>query len=379
MARARIIFGSTILEGESANMDLRWLIEMELSDPHLFVELGEGPEDRVLLISPLELTRARNQAKNCRVESVEPYLKEAGGGGMLRGLAAFLKKHGVSHVVLHPETPCSVSENLRDNGFTVEAGKLPWYPNCWIRTDEEISYIEEVQRKVEEVLELVKIRLAQATISDGLVMEGEKPLTSEAMRESIETELYLRGCISFSTIVSSGGETAIPHDQGSGPLKANGPIIFDIYPRSRRTGRFADMTRTMFKGRPEVQVLWAYEIVLEGQELGISMIRDGVDGRTVHTAIKEYFAKKGFKTNLLEGSGFTHGTGHSLNLRYHEPPGVNLNSYLLKKGMVVTVEPGLYYPDRGWGIRIEDLVVVEENGCRNLTQMPKDLDWAIIP
>jgi Xaa-Pro aminopeptidase len=102
------------------------------------------------------------------------------------------------------------------------------------------------------------------------------------------------------------------------------------------------------------------------------MIKDGVKSKDVHTAIVDYFNEQGFETGKLNGKqqGFIHSTGHGLGLEIHEPPRIGMGEEILREGNVVTVEPGLYYEKLG-GIRIEDVVVVEKNGCTNLTKYPK--------
>ncbi|MBI2640552.1 MAG: aminopeptidase P family protein [Candidatus Sungbacteria bacterium] len=376
--KARLIYGSTYLEGEGSNFDLLWLIKMKLVDPHFLIEMGKDFQDRVLLASSLELTRARKEAKNCRVESSGKYLEEARATKKW-AITVFLKRHGIKQVELHPLTPSKVMAELKKEGFLVTAGKEPWYPERLVRTSREIEWILETQKAVEQVMWTVRSRLVKAKIKRGVVVERQGPLTSEILRAFIEDELWKRGCGSIDTIVSSGKQTAQPHNLGSGPIRANAPIVFDIYPYSRRTGRFADMTRTFFKGKPSARALRMYTAVREAQKLGISLIRAGVDGQNVHTAIEKFFEGRGFKTDGVRGFGFTHSTGHSFNLWLHEAPSIGNSPCVLPEGSVVTVEPGLYYPHLGMGIRIEDMVWVGKRGCRNLTTFPKDLGTVIIP
>jgi Xaa-Pro aminopeptidase len=121
-----------------------------------------------------------------------------------------------------------------------------------------------------------------------------------------------------------------------------------------------------------------YDAVLESQEAALSMIRAGVNGRDVHNKVSEVLHRAGYKTlvhNQKPGEplqeGFIHGTGHGVGLEIHEAPRVSTADEELIPGDVVTVEPGLYDPTVG-GVRIEDLVVVTEDGCRNLTNFPKE-------
>ena len=380
--RVRLIYGATYM-AESINMDLFWLVRMPLVDPYFFLELEreDGRWKRLLLVGSLEFMRAKIQAKNCTVLNYEDYFKNLGTQEMVRVIKQLLKEHHYRGALeVHPLTPIAVVERLREEGARVQVGKLPWYEGRIAKTKKEVGYILQVQGHVKDVLGLVRERLIHATIKHGLIVEKGKPLTSEDVRSFIEFELFKRGCASWDTIVSSGAQAAVPHHLGSGPLRAHTSIIFDIYPYSRETGYFSDMTRTFVKGNPPQLFLRMYEAVLEGQELGIAMVREGADGKDIHTAIKKRFSEKGFKTDLAKCRGFIHGTGHGLGLLCHEPPArINQNSYPLPEGLVTSVEPGLYYPDEELGVRLEDLVQVTKTGCRNLTKYSKRLKDVIIP
>ena len=128
------------------------------------------------------------------------------------------------------------------------------------------------------------------------------------------------------------------------------------------------MTRTYVKGAPSEKLQKMYDAVREAQEAGIEAIKPGVSTKDVHALVSGVFIKAGFEVGT---KGFVHGTGHGLGLDIHEDPRINDRSdIVLMQGHVVTVEPGLYYPELG-GVRIEDVVCVTENGCRNLTNYPK--------
>jgi Xaa-Pro aminopeptidase len=163
-----------------------------------------------------------------------------------------------------------------------------------------------------------------------------------------------------------------PHDEGHGPIRAGAPIIVDIFPRAQKNGYFADITRTFVKGRASKKVRAMYDAVYDGQRLALRSIRDGARASDIHGAIHALFGERGFKSGKIDGrmQGFFHGTGHGLGLEIHEPPRVAGNDAVLKAGMVVTVEPGLYYWPHG-GVRIEDTVLVTKRGLKNLTRFPK--------
>lgn len=360
-------------------MDLRWLIDMMLPDPHFFVELGEGFREKVLLASSLEFSRAQKEAKNCRVESIEPYRSKAFKAGPVAAVAAYLRSQGISVVELHPSTPVFILEGLQREGFKVWVGNLPWFPGRLVRTEEEIGWIQEVEFIVEGAMDRLRDLLTRARVRGEFVVLGDMSLTSEYLRDFVERHLFERGCLAAETIISSGPQTAYPHYLGEGPILAHSPIIVDIFPRSKQTGRFADMTRTLFKGRPSAEAIKMYEIVLEGQRLALEMVGGHVNGKSVDMEVRNYFERAGFYTKKETGEGFIHSTGHSLNLSLHEPPSLSPKySVRWKKNMLVTIEPGLYYPSLGLGVRVEDMVVIDEVGCTNLTNIPKDLEWAII-
>ena len=184
-----------------------------------------------------------------------------------------------------------------------------------------------------------------------------------------------RDCVAQHTIIACGVQAVDPHNEGSGPLKANEPIVMDVFPQHAKSRYFADITRTVVKGQASDKVKRMFTAVKEGQEIAFRMIKDGVDGSAVHKAILDSFEQQGFKTGEQNGrmQGFFHGTGHGLGLEIHEPPRISAKPDILKAGMVVTVEPGLYYLDAG-GMRIEDTVVVTKDGCRVLTEAPKILE-----
>ncbi len=160
-------------------------------------------------------------------------------------------------------------------------------------------------------------------------------------------------------------------------MRAHQPIIIDIFPRLTRSGYWGDMTRTFVKGRASAQVRAMHRAVAAAQKSGIAQLRHGVASNEVHAAVAQTLKDHGFVTGVRRGrqQGFFHGTGHGVGLEVHEAPRVSTRGELLQAGHVVTVEPGLYYPAVG-GVRIEDLLVVTQDGCRNLTRFHRRLEIA---
>ena len=152
---------------------------------------------------------------------------------------------------------------------------------------------------------------------DLLYREGQ-PLTSEKVRGAIEISLLEDGCEAMDTIVASGPQAAAPHARGTGPIAANAPIVIDIFPRSKSSRYFADMTRTVLKGEAAPEVKEIYEAVRLAQAEGLKAIRAGVFGKEVHSRVSSVFLDQGYPER--EGSGFTHSTGHGVGLDVHEKP-----------------------------------------------------------
>jgi Xaa-Pro aminopeptidase len=202
-----------------------------------------------------------------------------------------------------------------------------------------------------------------------------KILTSEKVRKLIHLKLTELGCIPTRTIVACGKQSASPHNEGSGPLYAHRPIVIDIFPKNAASCYFADLTRTVVRGRATPKLKRMYAAVREAQHIAFRMIRHGAEASEIHAAIGRRFSELGFTTGTRNGrtEGFFHGTGHGLGLEIHELPKISLGRQKLAAGNVVTVEPGLYYQDTG-GIRLEDDIVVTQKGCRKLSHLPQCLE-----
>ena len=200
-------------------------------------------------------------------------------------------------------------------------------------------------------------------------------MTSEDIKRIINVALMERGCVAQHTIIACGADAVDPHCEGSGPLRANESIVMDIFPQSVASRYYADLSRTVVRGKASVKLRKMFAAVREGQETAFRMIRHGADGSLIHHAIQKRFEELGFRTGEIKGrmQGFFHGTGHGVGLEIHEPPRISIGKDILKAGHVVTVEPGLYYLDAG-GIRLEDMVLVTRRGCRNLTKLSKVLE-----
>lgn len=346
-------------------------------DPFIFIQCGE---EKILVMSDLEVDRARSQGRVDTVLSYSAYearLRESGTKppGLLDVLDMVLRERKARRLLVPGNFGIEYADSLRARGYTLTVKREPFFEERVVKSEEEIEQITATQRATEEAVDAAvsAIRSAKVGSDNFLYLDGEL-LTSEALKKIINVKLMESDCIAQHTIVAAGVHGVDPHHQGAGPIRANESIVMDVFPRSGRTRYFADMTRTVVKGKASPKLKAMYRSVLNAQERGIELIRDGADGKAIHSEVNQVLEKDGFTTGMFGGrmQGFFHGTGHGLGLDIHEPPRISKMGAVLKSGYVVTVEPGLYYLDAG-AVRIEDLVVVTPTGCRNLTKFPKGL------
>ena len=179
--------------------------------------------------------------------------------------------------------------------------------------------------------------------------------------------LLEHGCCAEDTIVSCGEDTAIPHMTGTGPLRADEPIIIDLFPVHEKSGYYADMTRTFVKGEPSPEILEMYTALREAKQLAISRVKSGVSGADLYQLVVDFFKERGYDSDTR---GFVHNLGHGVGLQMHELPTVGPSGKPLETGNVITIEPGLYYPDIG-GVRLEDIGAVTKKGFDNFTSFSR--------
>lgn len=203
--------------------------------------------------------------------------------------------------------------------------------------------------------------------------------TSEEAHAIIDSVLASYNCESPNGhIVAGGMQSAEPHEFGSGKLEKCAPIVIDIYPRSKKTGYFADMTRTVCIGVPQPELKKMYDTVLAAQELAFSLIRPDAVCQDIQKAVEQFFVSAGYATSgkgkeFSFAEGFVHSIGHGVGKDIHEAPHFGRKSLdILREGDVITIEPGLYYKTIG-GVRLEDMVLVTADGFQNLTGFPKQL------
>lgn len=335
-----------------------------------------------MLVNVLELGRARKQVKSgvtvfSETEFRTRFLVSA--DTRLRtevAVEAVAKATGVTVWQVPDGFPLALARRLEACGLTVEP-VADFFPERLLKTEVEVESIRAGVQLAERGLERA-LALLHAARADrrGVLRWRGRLLTAEILRGEIAAEICRYGGNAAHTIAAPGVQGADPHLVGEGPVRAGEPIVLDIFPRVEATGYFGDLTRTVVKGQAPAVVRRAFAAVQAAQRAAFAQIRAGVSVRRPHRAAEKALRAAGFRTQAKADPprGFFHGLGHGLGLEVHEGPRVSGRADgKLVAGHVVTVEPGLYYPEWG-GIRLEDVVVVTATGCRNLTTAPVFLE-----
>jgi Xaa-Pro aminopeptidase len=368
-----------LVDADSTVSDQYYLSGFDAPDP--FVTLYDG-EVHLLCARSLEYGRATMEARAATVERDVDFgygaLAEEHGPQEARDrvLAAFLEEYGVESVAAPPRFPLRTADGLREQGVEVTAEDSGVVTEIRAtKTGQEVEWVREAQRANEAAMARAEELIAGADIEDGQLVHDGDVLTSERVKEAIEVELLRHGCALDETIVACGADAADPHDRGSGPLEAGEPVIIDIFPQSKATKYHADMTRTFCRGEPDDTVREWYDLSVEAKEAALDALEPGATGAAVHDAVCDVYEDAGeptLRADETAETGFIHSTGHGVGLDVHELPRLAPGGGELRPGHVVTVEPGLYDPAVG-GVRVEDIVVVTEDGYENLTDYEERL------
>lgn len=277
----------------------------------------------------------------------------------------------ITDAVVPPDFPVFLADHLRANGIEV--------------TVDDDEFVD--RRRVKSAVQLEGIRRAQKAadaamaVARDLVHELRDGLTSEDVRRAMQAVAGEHGCdLPDDVIVSHGAQSAIGHESGFGAIRAGEPVVVDIWPRDRASRCWADMTRTFVAGggEPPDELAEYWRLTKDSLERVYADLRPGANGRALFERSCEPYIEAGQPTQLTkpEGKpledGYFHGLGHGIGLEVHERPFMGRLGDDLVVGDVITVEPGCYRRGFG-GCRLEDLVVVTEDGYELLTNFPYEL------
>ncbi|MBV9299500.1 MAG: aminopeptidase P family protein [Verrucomicrobia bacterium] len=367
----RMIFASS-----ETSADLFYATKWSVPDPVLFLQQNGR---KTVLLSDLEIDRGKKAAKVDEVialSSIERLLEKGRRGKppIETTIATFLRQRRVRQAAVPYNFPVGLANGLAKEGVTV----IPIAGLFWsareFKSEEELQFIRRAIRIAETGLARAVDVLQAAEIKSGKrLVWGGATLTSERLRAEIDTAILHAGGTAADTIVAGGKQACDPHDRGSGALKADSLIILDVFPKHGRSGYYGDLTRTVVRGKASEAQRALWWTVFDAQKFALQKIRAGGSGAALQKEVAEFFEQKGYPAEIRAGRwvGFFHGLGHGFGLEVHEQPRIAKTKF--KTGQVLTVEPGLYFPEIG-GVRIEDDGVVTENGFKVLSKFAKALE-----
>ncbi len=369
-----------LMVGDSErDADMLYAVRMFVPDPVIYLRAEERTH---VAVSDLELGRARRLARHCRILRLSQYFQRLRRArvalpSLAHVIREILRERRLKKVVVPAAFPLGLARQLRQLKVKVRVRDGLFFPERQFKSAEEVKKISAALMMAEVGLAEGLHLLKNAKIAkNGRLLHHGAPLTSEKLRSTIDTAVLQAGGIALHTIVAGGVQACDPHEPGHGPLRANDPIIIDVFPRSQKTGYYGDISRTVVKGRASEGVRRLFHTVACAQELAFAKVESGALAREVHESVQDFFGSEGYPKRRRNGRpvGFFHGTGHGIGLDLHEFPRIGPTSPdVLLTGHVVSIEPGLYYPQLG-GVRLEDVVLVTTNSARNLTKFEKVLE-----
>lgn len=372
----------------ATNHSLYHRIRFSVGDPAAFVEMPDAAGQRrsVLILRDIEMQRARKSASVDQVACPADFTPESGLSGdretaTAQAVAECLRRNFVDRVVADRSLPLIYVHEIQLAGIEVDYDPELGVIDRRRKDATEIEFLREAQQATEAAMEMACRMVGQADVDDnGTLIADGRPLTSERIRQAIDFWFLERGYRNPAAIVAGGPAAADCHDIGSGELKTGQPVIIDIFPCNRKTGYNGDCTRTVVHGEISSQISQMHQAVVAAKQAAIDACRAGVTGEQVHAAVAAVMRAAGFAMGLPGEDdpetycGMTHGTGHGIGLDVHEPPLLDKGGPVLLAGDALTIEPGLYSRAVG-GVRVEDMVVVTDDGCENLNTLPEGLTW----
>ena len=378
MADAVLIYGDSF-----RSADMRHAVPLGVPDPFLYAERNG---DRHVFANSMEAARLQELGLfDVHVDEELGVDELVESGVEPRELTAQLALRAVASLGLERATvpenfPVWLADRLRAQGVELDVDQELFDDRRRAKTAAQLEGMKRAQRAAEAAMDACRELLRRAEIrGDELLLDG-KQLTVERVKADMSMVFAAHDTTADEYIVAPGAQGAVGHDMGSGPIRPSTPLVVDIFPRDNASAVYTDMTRTFVVGDVPDDVAEWHRLVKEALDRAVAEIRPGVEGRAVFEHTCDIFEAAGEPTQRTKkpgetlGDGFFHGLGHGVGLEVHEAPGMGrLSRKTLVAGDVVTVEPGLYRVGYG-GVRLEDIVLVTENGAEVLTDYPYDLE-----
>ena len=364
--------------------EMRHEIPLGVPDPFVYLERDGA---RHVYVHSMEGDRIRGVAPDITVHPLEEvgidelYRRRLGWLELrLESSARACAHAGLTHAVVPSTFPSAYLDRIRRDGVELVVDQEVFNRRRRVKAGAELAGIRRAQGAAEAAMGEAVGLLRAAQNGDGVLWLDGEPLTVERVKAAMRRVFTDHGCTTEDFIVAPGPQGAAGHEMGHGPINAGDPVVLDIWPRDEASSCFADMTRTFVVGGAPDEVRQWHTLTKQALDAATAVIRPGVDCQEVFAVACDVYEAAGHDTlrTKQEGQvldhGFFHGLGHGVGLEVHEGPYMGrLPSGELVAGDVVTVEPGLYDPAIG-GVRLEDLVLVTEDGCEVLTRFPYDLE-----
>lgn len=374
-----------LLHASSDDPDMLYFSRFHASDPYLAFRINGR---RIALSVPMEFARMEKESAyddvllmpEIRDGAMKQFKLTNGTAPTNSQIVQHVAKlYGVKNFQIANRFPAGLALELQNTGIKLEATSLgDFLPERAIKTKDEITALRKGNQASAAGHRAVAKTLEESTIRNGFVIHQGRKLTSERLREIIAMACFEHGAVAADTIAAAGDQGCNCHEAGTGPIRANELIVVDIFPRRISDGYWGDMTRTFLKGKASDAQRRLVRTVKRGLDLGIKAVKPEVTCGSVQKVVDDFFAKEGYKTikDSREPEGFFHAVGHAIGLEVHEEPVIRINAKpKLKAGMVVTIEPGLYYRGLG-GCRIEDVVHVVKGGNEKISSAPYKWEFA---
>lgn len=377
---------TTVLAGIAAqNASLFHRIRFVVSDAAVIIDFAD--ETSLLIIRDIEMDRAREAATADRVCCAADFVPEGGLSGdrdtaLAQATAECLRRSGETAITVDRTLPYLYAHFILQAGIAIEYSENFGVQERRVKSPEEIEHLRYAQKVTGEAMTFACRTIAQASPDrDGTLYSDGAILTSERVRAMITAFLVERNFSnSHGAIVATAPHVADCHHFGTGPLKADLPVVVDIFPMDQATRYHGDMTRTVVCGEPSDELQRMHAAVCEAKVAGCSALEAGTTGEAVHRATIAVLERHGFA--MVRGDvrhdravpTMPHGTGHGIGLEVHEPILLDHGGGGIFENEVFTVEPGLYSSVLG-GVRIEDMVLVTGTGYEVLSPVPEGLDW----
>ena len=361
-----LIYGDTVRSPE-----LRHEVPVPIGDPFVYLEHNGT---RRVFVGSLEIPRLVG-LDGLDVRPLEELgLDELYGMGLRSHelhnelLLRACRIEGVGDALVPREFPLGAADHLRGNDVQVRPDAEFFDRRRRAKSAAELAGIRRAQSACERAMDSIRERLR----------EGGATSSEELKARVLQTFNEAGMLAADEPIVSHGAQTAIGHDAGSGEIAAGEPIVVDLYPQDPESGCYADMTRTFCVGEPPEELAGYHRLCRQALDRVYEAVRPGVSGAELHRIACDLFEQHGHPTQLSKQpgqvleDGFFHSLGHGVGLEVHEEPYLGRNGDVLVPGDVLAIEPGLYRKGFG-GCRLEDLVLVTDDGCEVLANYPYDL------